>query len=74
MIDSIVAVVIGGTALSGGRGGVGGTIAGVIVLVVIGNLLNLLAIPAFVQQIVNGLIVVGVVALYGLAELRRRAQ
>lgn len=74
MIDSIVAVVIGGTALSGGRGGVGGTIAGVIVLVVIGNLLNLLAIPAFVQQIVNGLIVVGVVALYGLAELKRRAQ
>ncbi len=48
-LDSIVAVVLGGTALSGGRGGVLGTVAGVVLLALIANILNLLGIPPFTQ-------------------------
>ena len=63
-LDSIVAVVLGGTALSGGRGGVLGTIAGVLLLALIANMLNLLGISPFTQQIVNGLIIIGANAIY----------
>jgi ribose/xylose/arabinose/galactoside ABC-type transport system permease subunit len=63
-LDSIVAVVLGGTALSGGRGSVLGTIAGVLLLALIANMLNLLGISPFTQQIVNGLIIIGAIAIY----------
>lgn len=63
-LDSIVAVVLGGTALSGGRGGVLGTIAGVLLLALIANMLNLLGISPFTQRIVNGLIIIGAIAIY----------
>lgn len=63
-LSAIVAVVLGGTALSGGRGGVLGTLAGVLLLTMIGNVLNLLSISSFVQLIVKGVIVVTAVSLY----------
>jgi ribose/xylose/arabinose/galactoside ABC-type transport system permease subunit len=63
-LDSIVAVVLGGTALSGGRGGVLGTIAGVLLLALIANMLNLLGISPFTQRIVNGLIIIAAIAIY----------
>ena len=63
-LDSIVAVVLGGTALSGGRGGVLGTVAGVILLALIANMLNLLGISPFTQRVVNGLIIIAAIAVY----------
>lgn len=63
-LDSIVAVVLGGTALSGGRGGVLGTIAGVLLLALIGNILNLLGVSPFTQQVVNGVIIIAAIAIY----------
>ena len=45
-LDAIAAVVVGGTSLSGGAGGIGGTIVGVLLIGVLNNLLNLLNIPA----------------------------
>lgn len=57
-LDAIVAVVLGGTSLTGGRGTVAGTIAAVFVLGVTSNMLNLLEIPAFVQMVVKGGIVI----------------
>jgi ribose/xylose/arabinose/galactoside ABC-type transport system permease subunit len=63
-LDSIVAVVLGGTALSGGRGGVLGTVAGVILLALIANMLNLLGISPFTQRVVNGLIIIAAIAIY----------
>jgi ribose/xylose/arabinose/galactoside ABC-type transport system permease subunit len=57
-LDAIVAVVLGGTALAGGRGSVGGTLAAVLVLGVVSNVLNLLQISAFVQMVAKGLIVI----------------
>lgn len=56
--DVIAAVVVGGTALSGGRGSMVGTLLGVLVITLIGNGLILLGINPFVQQIVRGLIIV----------------
>lgn len=57
-LDAIVAVVLGGTALAGGRASVVGALAGVLVLAIISNVLNLLEVSAFVQMFVKGLIVV----------------
>ncbi|SLN64191.1 ABC transporter permease [Oceanibacterium hippocampi] len=57
-LDAIVAVVLGGTALAGGRGSVVRSIAGVLALAIISNVLNLLGVSAFVQMFVKGLIVV----------------
>jgi ribose/xylose/arabinose/galactoside ABC-type transport system permease subunit len=63
-LSSIVAVVLGGTALSGGRGGVLGTLAGVLLLSLIANMLNLLGVSPFTQRIVNGVIIIAAIALY----------
>ncbi|MGH6861111.1 MAG: ABC transporter permease, partial [Phyllobacterium sp.] len=56
--DVIAAVVVGGTALSGGRGSMVGTLLGVLVITLIGNGLVLLGINPFFQQVVRGLIIV----------------
>jgi ribose/xylose/arabinose/galactoside ABC-type transport system permease subunit len=63
-LNSIVAVVLGGTALSGGRGGVFGTIAGVLLLAVVANILNLLGVSPFTQRVVNGVIIIAAIAIY----------
>ncbi len=60
-LDAIAAVVIGGTRLSGGVGGVGGTLLGVLLMGVIGNGLDLLNVPSYYQQIVKGVIIIGAV-------------
>ena len=57
-LDAIVAVVLGGTALAGGRGSVLRSVAGVLALTIISNVLNLLEVSAFVQQFCKGAIVV----------------
>lgn len=62
-LDTIAAVVIGGTALFGGEGRVSGTIVGVFIIGVIGNGLNILGVSDFWQRVVTGLIIVVVVAL-----------
>ena len=56
-LDAIAACVIGGASLSGGRGSVGGTIIGVLILALITNIMNLLSVPAYPQQIVKGIII-----------------
>lgn len=55
---AIASVVIGGTSLLGGRGGVEITLIGIFILGVIGNGLNLMGYPFYSQQIVQGLIIV----------------
>jgi ribose/xylose/arabinose/galactoside ABC-type transport system permease subunit len=60
-LDAIVAAVLGGTALSGGRASIIGTVGAVLVLGVIANVLNLLEVSAFVQTLAKGLIVVGAI-------------
>jgi len=56
-LDSIAAVVIGGTSLSGGRGSVWGTVLGAIIIGVLNNGLVLLNVSPFWQQVVKGLVI-----------------
>jgi ribose/xylose/arabinose/galactoside ABC-type transport system permease subunit len=69
-LQSIAAVVVGGTNLFGGEGGVGGTLIGVAIIGVLNNGLNILGVADFWQRVVNGSIIVAVVAL---DQWRRRA-
>jgi len=63
LLPSIAAIVMGGTALTGGVGGPHRTILGVLVIAVLNNGMNLLSIDSFVQEIILGLVVVAAVAL-----------
>jgi ribose/xylose/arabinose/galactoside ABC-type transport system permease subunit len=63
-LGSIAAVVIGGASLAGGQGGVGGNIAGVLILTLINSLLNAFGAPWYVIQIVRGGVIIGAVAWY----------
>ncbi len=62
-LDAIAAAVIGGTSLSGGVGGVGGTLLGALLMGVINNGLDLLNVSSYYQQIIKGVIIVGAVWL-----------
>ncbi len=62
-LDAIAAVVIGGTSLNGGVGGIGGTILGALLMGVINNGLDLLNVSSYYQQIVKGVLIVGAVWL-----------
>jgi ribose/xylose/arabinose/galactoside ABC-type transport system permease subunit/ABC-type sugar transport system substrate-binding protein len=64
-LDAIAAVVIGGTALSGGVGTIMGTIVGVLIIGVMNNGLDLLDVSSYWQQIVKGVIIILAVILTG---------
>jgi len=74
-LDAIAAVVIGGTLLTGGAGALSGTVAGVLLLGVIQNLINQVGdVPTAYQQVVSGaFLAVVVVAQTSLARLRKLA-
>jgi ribose/xylose/arabinose/galactoside ABC-type transport system permease subunit len=63
-LDSIVAAVIGGVALSGGRGTLPGALIGAAVIVLIGNEVLMFGLPVQIQIIVKGLVIVLAAALY----------
>lgn len=63
-LDSIAAVVMGGTSLAGGIGGLGGTIFGVLIIATINNILNLLNVSGFYQHVVKGIVIIISVTLY----------
>lgn len=56
-LDSIAAVVIGGTSLSGGKGTIMGTVLGAIIIGVLNNGLVLLNVSPFWQQVVKGFVI-----------------
>jgi ribose transport system permease protein len=56
-LDAIAAVVIGGASLSGGVGGIGGTVVGVLIIGVLHNGLNLTGVSPFIQQVVIGVVI-----------------
>ncbi len=67
-LDVIASVVIGGTSLMGGRGGVWGTLIGALIIGTINNGMNLLGISSYYQLVVKGAIIVGAVLLDRLRE------
>jgi ribose transport system permease protein len=62
-LDVIATVVIGGASLSGGKGSAVNTLLGVLILGMIGNIMNLMNIPAYSQQVIKGLIIIFAVLL-----------
>ncbi len=62
-LDSIAAVVIGGTSLAGGRGSVMGTVLGCLIIGVLNNGLFLLNVSPFWQQVIKGVVILLAVAL-----------
>jgi ribose transport system permease protein len=73
-LASIAALVIGGTRLSGGAGGAGGTIVGVLVLQLLTNLVVALRPPTSARQLIDGLLVIVALAVAGLWAERRRGR
>lgn len=62
-LDAIAAVVIGGASLSGGRGTIGGTVIGCLLIGVLNVGLVLLEISPYWQQVIKGLVILAAVAL-----------
>ena len=56
-MDSIAAVVIGGTSLNGGKGSVWGTVIGALIIGVLNNGLVLMNVSPFWQQVIKGLVI-----------------
>lgn len=65
-LESIAVVVIGGTLLAGGRGGVWGTLAGVFLFATLDAVFNMTGIDAFPKQVLRGAIVILAVAVYAV--------
>ena len=63
-LASITPVVVGGTLLTGGRGGVLGTLLGVVMVQLLNNLLNFLDVSTFYQWMIQGIIVIVAVSVY----------
>ena len=59
LLDAIAAVVVGGTSLFGGRGGIGNTIIGLLILGVLNNGLDHVEIDSFLKILIRGLILLG---------------
>jgi ribose transport system permease protein len=57
-LDAIAACVIGGASLAGGRGFVFRAVIGTLVLALIGNIMNLMAIPSYPQDVIKGIIII----------------
>ena len=71
-LEAIAAVVIGGAALSGGKGKVFGTVVGTIIFAVIANLLSLLNVSTFLQDAFRGALILVAVTLATVSFTRHR--
>lgn len=60
-LQTVAAVVIGGTSMLGGEGGVGGTVIGAMILTIIVNVMNLKGVSSFAQPMVVGIVIIAMV-------------
>ena len=74
LLDAIAAVVVGGTSLFGGRGGIGNTIVGLFVLGVLNNGLDYVKIDSFLKILIRGLILLVALVINIYAERLRGAR
>lgn len=77
-MEAIAAVVVGGTAMSGGKGSITGALLGMLIVGVMNNILNMLGVPTFLCDAVRGAIIITAVLVQrpdgglGLIGLRRK--
>ncbi|HEX5689873.1 MAG TPA: ABC transporter permease [Roseiflexaceae bacterium] len=71
-LDSITAVVLGGTSLFGGRGSVLGTLVGALIVGIVRNGLQLMGVPSIYQVLITGILVILAVAVDQIARRRQR--
>ena len=74
LLDAISAVVVGGTSLFGGRGGIGNTIVGLFVLGVLNNGLDHIKIDSFLKILIRGLILLVALVINVYAQRMRTGQ
>jgi ribose transport system permease protein len=74
LLDAISAVVVGGTSLFGGRGGIGNTIIGLCVLGVLNNGLDHIQIDSFLKILIRGLILLAALIINVYAQNLRAQQ
>ncbi len=72
ILNSIAAVVIGGTSLAGGRGGILGPIAGAFILILISDLIFFAGVSSYSSSIIQGLLLIAAVTVYSIADYTRR--
>src|SRR4249920_787583 len=73
LLDSIAAVVVGGTSLFGGQGGIGNTVIGLLVLGVLNNGLDHINIDSFLKILIRGLILLAALVINVYAQRMRSA-
>ena len=56
-LDAIAAVALGGTSMSGGRGKISGTFAGVLIIAVLNNGLNILGVSTYYQEVIKAIVI-----------------
>ena len=56
-LDAIAAVALGGTSMSGGRGKIAGTVAGVLIIAVLNNGLNLMDVTSYYQDVIKAIVI-----------------
>jgi ribose transport system permease protein len=67
-LESIAVTVIGGTILAGGKGGVTGTMAGVLLFAALDAAFNMIGVDAFLKQVLRGVIVIAAVAIHSVRQ------
>jgi ribose/xylose/arabinose/galactoside ABC-type transport system permease subunit len=69
-LDAIAAVVVGGTSLFGGQGGVMGTFLGALIIGILSNILNLMGVSPFAQPLAKGALIIVAVWIVGRGQRR----
>jgi len=73
LLDAVAATILGGTSLSGGKGTIRGTFVGVLLIVIIGNIINLLSIDANYRDVIKGLVIIAVLLFDRAINIKRGA-
>ena len=71
-MDSIAAVIVGGTALNGGSGSIFGTILGALIMILIRNGLVLLRVNIYWQTVAIGVVIIAVCAIDAFSNARKQ--
>ena len=74
IMPSIVAAVIGGTSLAGGRGGIVGSIAGALVLKLISDVLVLMGVSSYWSTLFQGILLIFAVILSSISNISKRKE